>query len=242
MPTNRYFNNYRNNSEQTLMEDLFIEAIKIYGMDLYYIPRVVENKDELYGEDTISTYREAYLLEMYVKSVDGYEGDGIFLSKFGLEVRDQVTFTVSIRSFKAAVPQTRPNEGDLIWFNLNPDRNQLLVVKYVNDRSIFYQLGHIKSYDLVCEMFEYSSERFETGIEEIDQLELDRTIDITQFSILTSNNESIRTSDGYALIYSGFDYETALGGDAGSDNEFLQSEANNILDFTDTDPFSDGSY
>lgn len=99
MATNFFFNNFQSSQEQLLLENLIIESIKIYGEDMYYLPRTINKKDELYGTDDISTYDSAVLVEMYIKNVDGFQGDGNFMSKFGLEIRDQVTFTIAKRRF-----------------------------------------------------------------------------------------------------------------------------------------------
>ena len=85
MATSVYFNHFENTSEQALHQDLIIESIKNFGIDVYYIPRTLVNEDILYGEDTISEFTNAHLVEMYVKSVDGFEGDGDFISRFGLK-------------------------------------------------------------------------------------------------------------------------------------------------------------
>src|SRR5210317_2210389 len=171
MPTNVYFNNYDYAPEQTLYEDLVIESIKIYGHDVKYIPRVLNNFDELYTEDTISSFEKAIDIEMYVKSVDGFTGDGVFLSKYGLEIRDEVTFTVAKRRFERQITGTDPSrnvpkEGDLIYFPLNKKPFQ---IKFVDYKPFFYQHGKLQTYDRVCELFEYSSEVFNTGNTEIDE-------------------------------------------------------------------------
>ena len=99
MTTSVYFNHIESTPEQNLHQDLIIEAIKNYGIDVYYLPRKYVNEDLLYGEDTISEFNQAHLIEMYVKSVDGFEGEGDFVSRFGLEIRDQVVFSVARRRF-----------------------------------------------------------------------------------------------------------------------------------------------
>ena len=99
MATNVYFNNFTNSQEQILIEDLVLESIKMYGHDVFYCPRTLIAKDDIYEEDTISEYNMSYQIDMYIRSYESYEGDGQFLSKFGLEIRDQVTFTVSVRNF-----------------------------------------------------------------------------------------------------------------------------------------------
>ena len=121
MTTSVYFNHFENTSEQALHQDLIIEAIKNFGIDVFYIPRTLVNEDILYGEDTISEFTNAHLIEMYVKSVDGFEGDGDFISRFGLEIRDQVIFSVARRRFDNLDinSQDRPLEGDIIFLPLN---------------------------------------------------------------------------------------------------------------------------
>jgi hypothetical protein len=119
MSTNFYFNNFTNSQEQVLIEDLVLESIQIYGHDVFYCPRTLVEKDEVYEEDALSQYNSSYLIDMYIRSYESYEGDGQFLSKFGLEIRDQVTFTVSVRNFMNEIGSVemidRPQEGDLIY-------------------------------------------------------------------------------------------------------------------------------
>jgi len=102
VPTNKYFNNFGYAREQDLVEDLTIESIKIYGHNLKYIPKTAVKQDALFGEDTLSTYDDAVDIEMYIKNVEGFEGEGDFLSRFNLEIRDQVTFTVARKRFDQA--------------------------------------------------------------------------------------------------------------------------------------------
>jgi hypothetical protein len=245
MPVNPYFNNFKSSMEQTLIEDLIVESIKVYGFDVQYCPCTVMAKDELYGADTVSEYNSSTDIEMYIKSVDGFEGDGVFLSKFGLEMRDQIVLTVSLRSFANEIlhisEQEKPREGDLIYFTLNPNRPQLYVVKYVNDRSIFYQLGGMQVYDLTCELFEYSGEQLNTGIPEIDALEAKLTTNMSAFGILTHAGKNIVTSAGYSIVRSEFKLDTQLQ-DAGDDSEYFQANASGIIDFSDVDPFSEGVF
>jgi hypothetical protein len=229
--------------EQQLVEDLVAESIKIYGNDIYYCPRTIMDRDEIYGEDTVSEYREAFMVEMYIRSVDGFEGDGVFLSKFGLEIRDQVTFSVAKRTFNnevgANIGSKNPREGDLIFFQLNPDRPQLYQIKYVNDRSIFYQFGGLQVYDLVCEVFEYSGERLSTGIGAIDSIERDYTINMSAFRLLTSDGYVIADQDGYDIVQGQYSLDVQTQ-DYNSMNLEIDAEADDILDWAEIDPFSEG--
>lgn len=244
MVTSPYFNNFDTQSEQNVLEDLLIESIKIYGIDVFYCPRVVNDKDDIYGEDPSSSYESNYPIEMYVRNIDGYEGEGVFLSRFGMEIRDQVTFSVAIRRFRNdVIGAVRPKEGDLIWFPLNPERPQLLQIKYVNDRALFYQLGSLQMYDLVCETFEYSGQRLSTGIYDIDIIQQNYSPDITLYQLLTANNEYIADENGYPILYEGFDIDDQVG-DQFADNDEIQEQVTelNLLDFSESNPFSEGNY
>lgn len=218
-----------------------MESIKVYGHDVFYCPRTLISKDDVYGEDDISEYNMAYSIEMYIKSYDSYEGDGSFLSKFNLEIRDQMTLTVSPRVFDEEIGQLegiiRPREGDLIYI---PMVDRILIVKYVNKNAVFYQMGAIQMYDLVCEMYEYSSEKLNTGIEAIDSIERENSISMEVYSLLTSDGFVIVDNDGYGIIQSSYNFETQAG-DAYEDNTEIQLEGEAILDWTQIDPFSEGN-
>lgn len=216
---NFYFENYGNSMEQMLIEDLIIESIKIYGIEVYYIPRTLGAKDELLNEDDLSTFNDAYLIEMYIKNIDGFEGEGDFLSKFGLQIRDSMTMTVAMRVFDAEVgrytEQVRPKEGDVVYFPLN---GKMFELQHVEHEAIFYQLGSLQTYDLRMELFEYSGERFNTGVAEIDTrfVEYDMT---TNTAI--ANVESVN---------------------AWADNEVFEREGDAILDFSEINPFGENEY
>jgi hypothetical protein len=99
MPTNPYINNFGSSVEQNLIEDLITESIKFYGQDMQWIPRKSVNEDQIFGEDTLSKFDVTYSIELYVKTVEGFEGEPDMISRFGLEIRDQITFTMSQRRF-----------------------------------------------------------------------------------------------------------------------------------------------
>jgi hypothetical protein len=125
------------------------------------------------GEDNTASYNSAHTIEMYIKSIDGFEGEGDFISKFGLQIKDQITFTVAKRRFGELGMTTdgradMPHEGDLIYF---PTTSALFQILFVEDEAIFYQTGALQTYDMLCEMFTYSDQNFSTGIEVIDAIE-----------------------------------------------------------------------
>ena len=174
MATNQYFNHHGTNTpENRLIENLMIESIQTYGIDVYYLPRTLNNEDTLLGEDASSSYDSAHTIEMYIKTVDGFEGSGDFIAKWGLQIKDQITFTVAKRRWQELGLATDgrakiPHEGDLIYF---PITKALFQILFIEDEAIFYQTGQLQSYDMLCEMFTYSDQTFDTGIDELDKIE-----------------------------------------------------------------------
>lgn len=238
MATNFFFNNFQASQEQLLLENLVIESIKIYGHDVYYLPRKLNNYDDVYGADDQSSYEAAYPIEMYIKSIDGFGGDQEFLSKFGVEIRNQVVFSVARRIFSEEVgeftTQVRPNEGDLIWFPLNQRAFQ---IKYVDKYEMFYQLGALQTWEMTCEVFEYSGELLNTGIPEIDNIQKKYSVNILDWTIDNQIDEPITTEDGFYLVLENSSMNNLL---PVSDNDEIQKESDLFVDFSSIDPFSEG--
>ncbi len=175
MPRNVYFSQAVK-SEQNLYEDLIIESLKIFGQDVYYIPRTLINRDNIMGEDIGSKFDDAYLIEAYIENVDGFEGSGDLYNKFGLEIRDEATFIVSRRQWNNLVgfwnnqlEEPKPQEGDLLFL---PMSNSFFEIMFVEDEQPFYQLSNLPVYKMQCSLFEYNDEQFETGVSEIDAKEI----------------------------------------------------------------------
>jgi len=152
--------------EQNLVEDLTVEAIKIYGQEMYYIPREMVTRDDLFGESQYSRFTNFKMIEMYMDTTTAFEGGDTF-TKFGFEIRDSVKFTVSRKRFKRETGMDRPLEGDLLYL---PISKGLFEVKFVEHENPFYQLGKLYSYQLTCELFQYSEEDFNTGVPELDAI------------------------------------------------------------------------
>ena len=180
MPTNVYFDT-GTKPEQALYEDLMIEQLRIYGQDVYYIPRKMAGTDSIWQEDISSSFESSYLIEMYMENIDGYEGEKELMSKFGLDIQDDATFVVARRRWEQFVSvdnniivSSRPNEGDLIYF---PKGNKLFEITFVDHDDPFYQVQNLPTYKLKCKTFEYASEVIDTGIAEIDAIETDNSLD-----------------------------------------------------------------
>jgi len=181
LATNNYFNHFPDyiTGEQLLIEDLVIESIKQYGMNVYYIPR--ESRDQidfLYGEETIKKFTHAYFIEMYLENVLGMEGQGgDMMSKFGLDIQDEVTLLVARKRFKNTIPSSlaiRPREGDLIYIPLVQNFFEITFVEHENDQAMMYTLGrgrgaNVYLFALKMKQFVFSEEKVDTGIEEIDE-------------------------------------------------------------------------
>lgn len=187
MATNVFFN-HAVNSEQHLYEDLVVESLRMYGHETMYLPRQVIEEDSILNEDVQSKFGDAYSVEMYIENTDGFEGEGDLMSKFGLQIRDQATFVISLRSWERFISldsnlatSFRPNEGDLIYFPLS---GSMFEIKFVEHEDPFYQVGKLFVFKLRCELFEYSQEDFDTGIGDIDLIEDEQAYSLN----MTMNN------------------------------------------------------
>lgn len=214
MPTNFYFNNFPQHqitSEQLLVEDLVIEAMQIHGMDVYYLPRTSRDQvDMLYGEDTLKEYRNAFAIEMYLENVTGMDGEGDFISKFGLEIRDEITFLMSRRRFSMlGTSLNRPREGDLVYVPLVQNFFEITFVEHENDQAMFYTLGrgragNVYVYALKLKQYVFSEEIISTGVTEVDDQAFD---EYKRSKIPLANNTVFPASTGSfipgEIIYQG---------------------------------------
>lgn len=237
-------------SEQRLIESLIIEAIKFYGFDVYYLSRSEGNIDEIFQEDTTSKFENAIPLEAYLENVDGYGGNGDLMSKFGIEIKDTATFVVArqrwddvvARGRQSSIPlPNRPAEGDILYM---PMTGSYFEVKRVEAQDPFYQLGKLYVYKLQCELYQYSSEEFNTGIQAVDQIEEQRSMDVERYNFMLENNQdrlvletNIITDDDYLILENGManiqEYDPL------ADNDRFNDEATDILDFSEINPFGE---
>lgn len=266
MARNSFFNQYTPvKREQSLVEDLIIEAIKIYGVDAYYLPRTHVNLDRLYTEDASMLFDDALEMELYVKSFDGFQGAEDFLSKFGLQIDEQITFVVSQKRFDQSLKQChlteyghnlvyedgndilkestydysdilRPREGDLIWF---PLAKYMFQIKFTENIENFFQLGKLYTFEMRCERFDYSNERLDTDVAEIDQLEeiFSQSTEFVDKVILEEDGVFLLSENEGYVVHEGIYVQEA---DNSAQNEFIQQRIidDDILDFSENNPFA----
>lgn len=204
--TNPYFTQGIS-GEQNLIENLIIESLKIYGNEMFYIPRTLVSKDSVLGEDRLSQFKTAYPIEMYFESIDSFGGQGTFIQKFGLVIEQSATLVVArkrwrqfIGRYGETIVPSRPCEGDLIYYPLAGD---LYEIKFVEHQNPFYQLGKLYTYKLQIDMFQYASERIDTGVADIDAFETLKT-----FSTNTTRNPTGGVTS-ITITNSGINYATA---------------------------------
>ena len=191
MPRSVYFSQAVK-SEQSLYEDLIIESLKIFGQDVYYVPRTLVSRDNILGEDTASKFDDAYLIEAYIENTDGFEGSGDLYQKFGLEIRDEATFIISRRQWQNlvgvwnnTVETNKPQEGDLLFL---PMSNSFFEISFVEDEKPFYQLSNLPVYKMQCSLFEYNEEDFETGVQAIDGVQAQQSYQVGMTLDVTGGN------------------------------------------------------
>lgn len=247
-----------NASEKHLYEDLIIEGLKIYGNLIYYMPREIVNRDLVLGEDVNSKFKNAFPIEMYFETTEGFAGQQELINKFGLEIREDTTLMVSKRRFMNKVDirtelnvKGRPNEGDILFF---PLMNSFFEIQFVEDQEPFFQLGNLPVYKLRATRWEYSSEQIDTGVESIDAAEDKHTLDQLAHQVSLENedgamlleNDSVSGDSNYFLLetyaiqtQSPYADNLDLDSEAGFDTA---STADDILDFTERNPFGDADF
>ena len=244
MPTNVYFDT-GTTAEQRLYENLIIEQLSVFGQDVYYLPRKLVNEDTLFGEDASSSFNDAYIIEMYLDNIEGYEGQKEMMTRFGLDMQDEATWVVSKRRFEQLISldqnlivSTRPNEGDLIYYAKS---KKLFEISFVDHDDPFYQLANLPVFKLRCRTFDYSHEDMATGISEIDDIETSLSLDALAYQVtLESGTESgtnyLLTEAGDWIVSEAYSVSTI---DTSSDSDFFETQGDAILDFSEMNPFGE---
>ena len=240
MATNFFFRNTDYIPEQNLLNNLATEMIKIFGVDVYYIIRTTGTLDPLFTEAASSSFTLAIPIEMYINTYEGFRGEGDLLTKFGLSIADKLVLSVSRERFAEDIGSQysliRPNEGDLVYFPLSKG---LFEIKFVEHEAAFYQTGALQYYELQLEKFNYNSETFNTGIADIDAVQANYSTSIDNFYILTEDGYHLQTESGYDLELETFAIDAT---NSVNQNQEFQKFANTFVDFSITDPFSEGKY
>jgi len=230
MPLNPYFSSELQTqgsyNEEMVLADLIEESIKIHGQEFFYIPRVLVAKDEILGEDRLSKFKDAYPIEMYIETPQGFLGQGEFISKFGLYIEQSMQLTMSRRRWFELISRhggtilpERPADGDLIY---HPISNRLFEIKYVDKETGFWQLGQLQTFKLTVELFQYASERLETGIPAIDSFESLRSFEEGNLTTTPDENGNV-----------GIDSPDNFG-----DNNKFKERAQNVV-FDTNNPFGE---
>lgn len=295
MPTNHFFNFFpeRVTQEQLLVEDLVIESLKIHSMDVYYLPRESRDQiDQLMGEDQLKEFNAAHPIEMYMENTTSMEGEGDLITKFGLEIRDEMTLLVSRRRFQFTIPLLRPREGDIVYVPMLENFFEITFVEHENNQAMMYTLGrgrggNVYVYSLRLKQYVFSHEKIDTGVHEVDDQIKDSnqmiylylqsggtgSFDIANNEIAyqgsslanatsfgevlkwdTDNNilgitmvngtfsntsNVIGANSGAAWIVTTVDTNTPLAEqyEDPADNKIIETESNQILDFSEQNPF-----
>jgi hypothetical protein len=171
---NFYFSD-RVKSEQNLYEDIVIESLKMYGQDVYYLPRDTIGEDRILGDEVPARYNSSHKIEMYIENTEGFDGEGDLFTRFGVEIRDECTFVVSkrrwlqqVQRMDSEVTALRPFEGDMVYM---PMSGSLFQITHVEHEQPFYQLNNLPVFKLRAQLAEYNDEDLDTGIERIDNIE-----------------------------------------------------------------------
>ena len=242
MPTSVYFDT-GTIPEQRLYEDLIIEQLRAFGQEVFYLPRTLVNEDTILGEDPLSEFNDAYLIEMYVENIEGYDGEKELMTKFGLDIQNEVTFVVARRRWEQLISidqnlivSTRPNEGDLVYF---PRTKHLFEISFVDHDDPFYQVQNLPVYKLKCRSFDYSSEQIDTGIVEIDNIETTYSLDVLSYQLTLEDGTGSVLQEGDGTNYLLNEDFTIEIKDTKAQNDIFDTFNNTVLDFSESNPFGD---
>jgi hypothetical protein len=231
-----------NSSEQNLYESIIIESMKIYGFEVFYIPRSSYNEDRIFGEDPLNRFQNAFPIEMYMENINGYEGQGELLSKFGVTIADTANFIVSRRRWTDIIGSTgtsilpRPAEGDVIYFPLT---KSYFEIRRTEGDKPFFQLGKLYVYKLYCELLVYSNEVISTGNPDIDIYPASLDMNILDYELLTESGDQLANEYHAAdpIILESFGFNKTI--DIGARNDDFATNITSILDFSEKNPFGD---
>lgn len=242
--------------ELYLLNDIIIEGIQIYGLEVRYIPRSDGKFDDILGEDARPEFGTAIPIEMYLETNKGPEGNGDVFTKFGLDIQDSFTLTVSVMRWDKAIAPSypdlkRPREGDLLFINngnLWDPNFDLMEIKWVEHEAPFFQLGRHTMYKLSAEKFRFSNQKFNTGIPVVDNYQYTVGTNKTLFSIQAEDGGRVLLESGHAITYdTPWQNETTQDNMIGDqsiqrtfgDNDLLQESIEGLVEFNVDNPFGE---
>jgi hypothetical protein len=184
MATNPFFK-YAGN-DQRLLDDLTVETIKVTGLDVYYLPREYFKLDRILGEDIQSKFLSSFAIEAYINTIFKFDGQQDIITKYGIMITDRMIIQIAKKRFYNEITKVKPEilyprEGDLIYFPLS---NSIFEINKMDDEVPFYQLGSLTTFTLTLELFTYSYEEFDTGIDTVDEVTNDRRDYVRQFNLV----------------------------------------------------------
>lgn len=238
MTLNTFFQNFSFHGEQDLLQNLGTEMIQRYGVEVYYLPRSHVNIDRVFLEDSLSEFTQAVAIELYIKTFQGWQGEGDLMAKFGISMADQITFSMMRHRWNEEFTiyqqnLIRPLEGDFIYLPLT---KALFEVKFVEHESNFYQTGLLTYYDIKCERVNYSSEKIDTGIREIDNIASKFSNSADDYFLLDEDGESLQAGDGSDFVQGQFEMDNV---DTTTQNSVFSAEGRNFIDFSRKNPLGE---
>lgn len=238
MAVSNFFDNFSNYGEQQLLQSLGTEMIQRYGIDVYYMPRSHVNIDRLWTEDTLSEFTQATEIEVYIKTFQGWQGDGDLMQKFGFSQADQITFSMMRNRWEDEFTNyqpdlIRPVEGDFIYLAMT---HALFEVKFVENEANFYQTGLLTYYDIKCERVNISGEKIATGIPDIDAIGVNYQTVVDDFFMTDQDGNPLLTGDGSGLMEGQFDTDTI---DPTVQNSLFSDQGRTFIDFSQKNPFGE---
>lgn len=254
MPVSPYYNFMTYAPTQNMYEDIVIESIKHRGVNVKYIPKKAIKFDKLFYEDTLKRFDDAFEIEMYIETYEKFEGDKEYINKFGLEIRDQIRLTVSKKRFRESlidgilsetnyrfytedgilltqetinydIDRDRPQEGDLIYLPLT---DAIFEIRFVEPEVAYYQFGKLYMYELKCELFEYSAERFATPDANVNTIETNFSLDSFGYGILNEDATTILLED-YPFGQMILENDNIENVDIHAQNEYIQDSVDDLL-------------
>lgn len=238
---NPYFNKFHA-GEQNLWQGMVTECIQVMGYSMYYLPRSLGQLDQIMGEDVLSSFEVAIPVEMMYEDVQGWQNDKEIISKFGLEIRNDMTFLVSKPRWEteigteanAMLVGSRPQEGDLIF---EPLSKSLFEIKFVDHDEPFFQVGKNYMYKLKCQLFQYSNEELNTGIADIDFIEDIKSKNLLDYQLLLQDGGLLLQEDGFSLFN---DYMIGVDSDTPSFKDQLEFKVKSAaMNWSVNSPFGD---